>query len=153
MQKKIFFSKFINKKIENQKTVNIISKDECDLNTQIFFQYMKKEENLQNISNKELNFSKVIKQYSKSSIKKGFFIDAILDLHGFNREIAKIELLNFIDSRFEKGRKRLLIIHGKGSGVLKKIVGNVLKQHGKVLTFFTSPPKFGGEGAVIAELI
>ncbi len=89
----------------------------------------------------------------KAQGKGEIFPDAILDLHGFRAEAARAQLLGFVESGFERGRKCLLIIHGKGSGVLKELVWQTLEHYDKVLMFFAPPPSLGGDGAIIVKLL
>jgi DNA mismatch repair protein MutS2 len=48
--------------------------------------------------------------------------------------------------------ERIEILHGKGTGALKKTVTDILKKHDKVKNFYFAPIEFGGEGITIAEL-
>jgi len=48
--------------------------------------------------------------------KKRFYFDDEIDLHGYTREEAIRELEELV---FVSSSKTLLIIHGKGSGILK----------------------------------
>lgn len=56
---------------------------------------------------------------AKRRKKIKFFYDDELDLHGYTREEAISELEEFV---FSSSGSTLLIIHGKGSGVLKHAV-------------------------------
>jgi len=47
---------------------------------------------------------------------------------------------------------RLRIIHGHGTGVLRKMVHSTLAQHPSVEKYSFAPPSEGGNGATIAEL-
>ena len=51
--------------------------------------------------------------------KKHFHFDDDIDLHGYTREEAIRELEEVV---FSTSSKTLLVIHGKGSGVLKNAV-------------------------------
>jgi DNA mismatch repair protein MutS2 len=50
------------------------------------------------------------------------------------------------------GLDRIEILHGKGTGALKKNVKNILDEHEKVKNYYFAPIEFGGEGITIVEL-
>lgn len=52
-----------------------------------------------------------------------------LDLHGETREIARILIEEFIRDSIKMGEEKVKIIHGIGTGVLKKEVQKVLKNN------------------------
>ena len=75
-------------------------------------------------------------------------IDGVLDLHTFKPEDVKDLVLNYLDVCLEKGITDVRIIHGKGIGVLARIVRSVLKQHPHVVSY-----KYGGSwGVTVATL-
>jgi DNA mismatch repair protein MutS2 len=55
-----------------------------------------------------------------------------LDLHGLDREYASILIKEFIDDNFQLKKEKIIIIHGIGSGILRKTTGEVLKNNKKV---------------------
>ncbi|MDH5553104.1 MAG: Smr/MutS family endonuclease [Nitrosomonas sp.] len=85
-------------------------------------------------------------------------IQARLDLHGFNRDEARLELISFLDDCRDKGLRSVCIIHGKGLSsknqmpVLKTRIGNWLAQRNDVLAFCQARPEDGGGGAVMVLL-
>jgi DNA mismatch repair protein MutS2 len=50
------------------------------------------------------------------------------------------------------GQNRLEVLHGKGTGALKKIVSEILKEHPSVKDFYFAPIEAGGDGITIVEL-
>lgn len=50
-----------------------------------------------------------------------------LDLHGLDRDYARILLREFIEDNRKLGNKTIEIIHGKGKGILKRTVHEELK--------------------------
>lgn len=50
-----------------------------------------------------------------------------LDLHGETRDIAKILVKDFINDNYKLKNKHIIIIHGIGTGVVKKSIYEVLK--------------------------
>ncbi len=79
-------------------------------------------------------------------------IDYRLDIRGKLPSDSEYEVVKFIDDAYSNGMERVEILHGKGSGVLKKLVGEILKKHEAVKSFYFAPIEFGGEGITIVEL-
>jgi len=81
-----------------------------------------------------------------------FEITDILDLHTFNpREVPDL-IGNYLEVCAEKGIDSVRIIHGKGTGALKRRVQSILSRHRLVLTFKDAPPEAGGWGATLVQL-
>ena len=78
--------------------------------------------------------------------------DYRLDIRGKRVEETDHEIVRFIDDSYVSGRDRVEILHGKGTGALKKNVKDILEHHEKVKTFYFAPVEFGGEGITIVEL-
>ena len=77
-------------------------------------------------------------------------IDRRLDLHGHTAARAKIKLQRFIDDAYYAGCRCVLVITGKGAGVLKSYVPVWLKEaplSGSVLALAEARPADGGSGA------
>jgi DNA-nicking Smr family endonuclease len=85
-------------------------------------------------------------------------IQAHLDLHGFTRDEARLELTTFLDSSSKNNFRCVRVIHGRGLGsrnrepVLKISIGNWLVQRNDVLAFCQAKPEDGGSGAVLILL-
>jgi DNA mismatch repair protein MutS2 len=75
-----------------------------------------------------------------------------LDIRGEKPEAAEFQIIKFLDEAYQASLERVEILHGKGTGVLKKTVWDILKQHQKVKKFYFAAIEFGGEGITIAEL-
>lgn len=52
-----------------------------------------------------------------------------IDLHGLDREYSKILINEFIRDNYELRNEKVLIIHGIGTGILKKTTHEVLKNN------------------------
>ncbi len=59
-----------------------------------------------------------------------------LDLHGMDREITRILVNEFISDHYKMKTERVVIIHGIGTGVLKKTVHEVLRKNKLVESFY-----------------
>lgn len=55
-----------------------------------------------------------------------------LDLHGFDRDYARIMINDFIHDCYIMRERKAIIIHGVGSGVLRKTTQEVLKRNSYV---------------------
>jgi len=79
-------------------------------------------------------------------------IDGVLDLHTFNPKEVKPLLYEYIAACRAKAIFSLRIIHGKGTGILKKRVQGILKAHSDVISITDASPQAGGWGATLVEL-
>lgn len=52
-----------------------------------------------------------------------------IDLHGFDRDYARITINEFINDNYIMHQEKVIIIHGIGSGILKTTVHNTLKNN------------------------
>jgi len=74
-----------------------------------------------------------------------------LDIRGKKPEEADFEVIRFIDDSYMTGQQRVEILHGKGTGALKKTVKDILDKHEMVKNYYFAPIEFGGEGITIVE--
>lgn len=75
-----------------------------------------------------------------------------LDIRGRKPEEVDFEIIKFLDDSYMNGQDRIEILHGKGTGALKKTVRDILDKHEKVKNYYFAPIEFGGEGITIVEL-
>lgn len=75
-----------------------------------------------------------------------------LDLRGYNVEDGIREIEQFLDDALLAGLHSVSIIHGHGTGVLRKGVHEYLRHHRNVKSFRLGGQGEGGVGATIAEL-
>lgn len=61
-----------------------------------------------------------------------------LDLHGYDRTGAVAMVKIFIDENIRLNNKLMIIVHGKGEGILKKSIHEYLKSDRRVLSFKTN---------------
>ena len=81
-----------------------------------------------------------------------FPVTDTLDLHTFRPGEVKPLVQDYLALCREKGFSEIRIIHGKGTGTLKRIVHGILKRSPLVKSYSTAPESAGGWGATIVEL-
>lgn len=74
-----------------------------------------------------------------------------IDLRGEKPEEAEFEIIKFLDEAHQAGLERVEILHGKGTGALKKTVWDILKADDRIKLFNFAPIEYGGEGITIVE--
>lgn len=75
-----------------------------------------------------------------------------IDLHAFRPKDVKAVLIVYLGEARAKGFRFVRIIHGKGVGVQREIVRNVLAETDFVKGFKSGDEFSGGWGATVAEL-
>ena len=58
-----------------------------------------------------------------------------LDIHGFDRYVGVAMIKNFIDNESKIGTKKLIVVHGKGEGILRQATHEYLKTDRRVLEY------------------
>ncbi len=78
--------------------------------------------------------------------------DAELNLIGQTTDDARDEVDKFLDEAYLHGYAHVRIIHGHGTGALRRAVADLLRQHPHVESFAQAPENQGGAGATVVEL-
>lgn len=60
-----------------------------------------------------------------------------VDLHGYDTQTARVATNDFINDNIILKNKKILIIHGKGKGLVKTEVHTVLSQRKEVQKYYT----------------
>ncbi|PID49488.1 MAG: DNA mismatch repair protein MutS [Proteobacteria bacterium] len=94
-----------------------------------------------------------------NKLRRGEYrLAAELDLHGLNARQARGYLAEFLITVYPLQGECVRIIHGKGNRsdhrgpILKTKVNHWLRQHDRVLAFYSARPVDGGTGAVYVLL-
>jgi DNA-nicking Smr family endonuclease len=92
-------------------------------------------------------------------LRRGHYrIETELDLHGLNRERAKLAVSQFIARCHDRDFRCVRIIHGKGNGspnsgpVIKALLGSWLRKRKDVVAYCSARVVDGGTGAVYVLL-
>lgn len=66
-----------------------------------------------------------------------------MDLHGYNRDMVKYRLDVFINDNIKLRNKKIVVIHGKGEGIIKDEVHRLLKKDNRVKYFYLDSNNIG----------
>lgn len=75
-----------------------------------------------------------------------------IDLRGFMADEAVTHVQTFLDNAYAAGLHRVDIIHGKGTGALRKKIGEFVKSYPHVKAFRLGEWNEGGTGVTVVEL-
>lgn len=75
-----------------------------------------------------------------------------LDLRGKRGDEAMKELTKYLDNALTRGMSQVEIIHGKGEGILHKLVHEHLEKRSEVKSFEIAPWDSGGSGCTVVHL-
>lgn len=79
-------------------------------------------------------------------------ITTVFDLHSFRPQDAKAALEAYLDEALTRQFPAVRIIHGRGIGVQREMVRNVLSRTAFVDSFRDAPAEMGGWGATVVNL-
>jgi len=113
---------------------------------------MKIKVGLENLTKVKENKDKNKDTVKKYKVKKSENVSQKLDLRGKRYVDAKQKVDKYLDDAFLAGYKSIEIIHGKGTGALRKAVHEKLENHPHVASFRLGKQKEGGSGATIVTL-
>ena len=80
------------------------------------------------------------------------FIDNLpkIDLHGMDRETARVAINDFINENYKLKNSIFCIIHGIGSGILRQTTSDILRSNKKVLEYKTY---YYNQGSTIVHIL
>jgi DNA mismatch repair protein MutS2 len=100
--------------------------------------------------NEQLDIKRTSSVISDAIARSATF-DGQVDLRGMSMLDADKALEEFMDRAVVSSANSVHIVHGKGSGVLRKIVKQKLKEYKEVKRFFHPEHNEGGDGATVVE--
>ncbi len=75
-----------------------------------------------------------------------------IDLRGMRGEEALMEVEKYLDKALMMGFDKIRILHGKGDGILRKIIRESLKKYKEVKSLEDEHVDFGGDGITVVKL-
>tara|TARA_B100001123_G_C15332920_1_gene1031846 strand:+ start:1371 stop:3866 length:2496 start_codon:yes stop_codon:yes gene_type:complete len=75
-----------------------------------------------------------------------------LNVIGCNVEEAQETIEKHLDRAILQEQQRIRIIHGHGTGRLRRSIGDLLKRHPQVVRFTPAPPEQGGSAVTLVDL-
>jgi DNA mismatch repair protein MutS2 len=85
-------------------------------------------------------------------IEKSAAFEPKLDMRGLDMHNAQRVLESFVDQALLTGQRVLRIVHGKGDGVLRRVVKQKLKEYKGISNMYHPESHEGGDGVLIVEL-
>ena len=109
-----------------------------------------------NVNAKELRASRGVSS-QKNILKRKVnlnmnSVSTTVDIRGLDAEEAIYTVDKYLDDAYVAGLKEVTIIHGKGTGILRQTIGEMLKKHTHVKSCRLGEYGEGGSGVTIAEL-
>lgn len=101
---------------------------------------------LHKVSNREMKKIAQRSSYTNALSDALNSFKAELDLRGMRGEIALQEVENYLDKAIMLGISSLKIIHGRGDGILRKLIRNYLKQYKEISRIEDEHADRGGDG-------
>ena len=88
-----------------------------------------------------------------ADLQQAALFDAKIDIRGMSKEEALRVLEKFVDNALLSNASILRILHGKGDGILRKVVRHKLKEYGgNIANIYHPEQESGGDGVTIVEL-
>jgi DNA mismatch repair protein MutS2 len=126
------------------------SKGEVQVQAGIMKIYVKVDDlRLAKITEEEKKKAKINRREVKLNLRS---VSTSVDLRGMDAEEAIYTVDKYLDDAYLGGLKEITIIHGKGTGVLRNTITDMLKRHSHVKTYRLGNYGEGGSGVTIAEL-
>jgi dsDNA-specific endonuclease/ATPase MutS2 len=79
-------------------------------------------------------------------------IEDSIDLHAFSPKEIPSVVEEYLEQCVQAGMYEVRIIHGRGTGVQRRIVQSILEKHPRVSSFKDAPAEAGGWGATVVCL-
>lgn len=101
------------------------------------------------VTDEDKKRAKINKREMKLNLRN---VSTSVDLRGMDAEEAIYTVDKYLDEAYLGGLKEVTIIHGKGTGVLRNTITDMLKRHRHVRTYRLGNYGEGGSGVTVVEL-
>lgn len=91
------------------------------------------------------------KSVNTEGVVRSSNFDNKLDIRGYTKSDAEAYVTEFLDKALVNNAAQLKIVHGKGSGVLKKIVLKIIRDYRDVREYWHPEDEMGGDGVTYVE--
>ncbi len=91
------------------------------------------------------------KSIKTDTLSKSSHFEPKIDIRGMRYEDALERIQNFMDNALMASANEVRIIHGKGSGALRKVVQRKLREYRGIQRSYHPEPNQGGDGITIVE--
>ncbi|WP_300258561.1 endonuclease MutS2 [Clostridium sp.] len=109
-----------------------------------------------NVKAKDLRVAKETKEEKKIKKREARLnlrqVDSSIDLRGMDSEEACYTADKYLDDAYVAGRGEVTLVHGKGTGVLRKAINEMLKKHPHVKSHRLGEYGEGGTGVTVVIL-
>ncbi|OPJ57507.1 endonuclease MutS2 [Clostridium oryzae] len=136
----------------NQK-VTVLTLPDSKGDLQVQAGIMKVSVNLKDLSEGSGVANKNISKKEKREVKLNLSrVESSVDLRGLDAEEAMYKVDKYLDDAYMAGLGEVTIIHGKGTGILRNAITDMLKHHPHVKSHRLGGYSEGGTGATVVEL-
>ncbi|MGH4125373.1 MAG: endonuclease MutS2 [Clostridium sp.] len=101
------------------------------------------------VTQEEKKKAKINKRELKLNLRS---VSTSVDLRGMDAQEAIYTVDKYLDDAYLGGLKEITIIHGKGTGVLRNTITDMLKRHGHAKAYRLGNYGEGGSGVTVVEL-
>jgi DNA mismatch repair protein MutS2 len=91
------------------------------------------------------------KSVNTEGVVKSSNFENKLDIRGYTKSDAEAYVQEFLDKALVNNAAQLKIVHGKGSGVLKKVVLKIIREYNDVREYWHPEDEMGGDGVTFVE--
>lgn len=91
-------------------------------------------------------------RFASIAMTKAREISTELDLRGLTVEEAFMKVDSYLDDAKLAGMKTVVLIHGKGTGALRRGINEMLKKRSDIKSFRLGNIDEGGSGVTVVEL-
>ncbi len=91
------------------------------------------------------------KSINTNLVKGSADLSPSIDIRGMGKEEALTMLESYFDKSYVAGAQSIKIVHGKGTGILRKLVWEKLREYQGVMDIRHPEPEFGGDGVTYVD--